>query len=90
MIDLLKFGILDRFHNAARVASSRSTCVAGIDEQRLSGRRNEERRIATIHIDDIYAQRAWGPRLCHDTRRRQRGNGKNPEKNCRSVHHQPP
>ena len=41
MIDLLKASIVNRLDNAACIASRRNTCIACIDEQRLTGRSSD-------------------------------------------------
>ena len=42
MVDLLEPGVFDRIHDAARIANRRGAGIAGIDEQRLAGRRDEQ------------------------------------------------
>ncbi len=57
MIHLPQPGVPDRVHDASRIAGGRGAGVAGVDEQRLMRRPDEQRGIAALHIDDINVQR---------------------------------
>src|SRR5580704_8184532 len=52
MIDLPQASVLDRILDAARIAGSRSAGVPGVDQQRLTGRRDEERGVTALDVDD--------------------------------------
>ena len=53
MIDLLEAGVFHGRHDSRGVSRRLRAGIAGVDEQRFARRRNEERRIAALHIDDI-------------------------------------
>ena len=55
MIDLLDAGALQRLDDAAEIAVAG---VAGVDQQRLARRPDEERRLATLGVDVIDVQRS--------------------------------
>src|SRR5438067_823687 len=52
MIDLSNAGGTRRRHDAISI-SRRADEISGIDQQRLPGRRHEQRRVATFDIDDV-------------------------------------
>jgi hypothetical protein len=56
MIDLASSRVLDRLEDAAGVARRRCPGIPGINEQRLMGRRDEQRGVATFDIDDVDVQ----------------------------------
>jgi hypothetical protein len=60
VIDLLHARVFERQHDTVGVASSG---VADIHEQRFTGRRHEQRRLAAFRVDVINLQRLWR-RLC--------------------------
>ena len=62
MIDLRETGVLDRGHDAIAVALGSRAAVTRINQHRLTGRRHEERGVATLHVDDIDVQGLAGLR----------------------------
>lgn len=80
MVDLRETGILDRGHDAIRIAHRRWSPVAGVDEQRLPGRRDEQRGVSTFHVDHVNVERACSAILCGHRSDEQRGNqSRNPD-----------
>ena len=57
MIDLLNAGVFHRIENAICVANRPRAVIAGIDQQRLARRRNDQRGVAALDIDDINVER---------------------------------
>ncbi len=53
--------VFGRVHDAPCVPRRGRSAVTGVDEHGLAGRGDEERGIATLHVDDVDVQRA--PRL---------------------------
>ena len=67
VIDLLQSGVRDRRHDATHIAVGARASVARVDQQRLARRRNEKRRVATFHVDQIDIRRASPVGDCADT-----------------------
>ena len=56
VVDLREAGILDGGHDALGVARRGRAAVARVDQQRLAGRRDEQRRVAAFDVDDVDVQ----------------------------------
>ena len=75
VIDLLNARGFQRIGDAAEIALAR---VAGIDQQRLAGWTNEERRLATLGVDVVDVQRttrALGQQAPNPRRSEKRASG---------------
>ena len=53
IIDLLQSGLFDRSHDPANIPVGVRPAVAGVDQQRLACRRDEEGRVASLYVDQI-------------------------------------
>ena len=63
VIDAAEAGILDRGHDPVRIPRRRRPAVAGVDQHRLSGRRDEQGGVAALDVDDIDLEILGGARL---------------------------
>ncbi len=57
LVDLFDASILDRSHDAVGVARCRRAAVACINQQRLAAWRHKQRRVPTLDVDEIDAER---------------------------------
>ena len=61
MVDLGEAGVLGGRHDAPGIADRRlGRDIAGVDEQRFAGRRDEERGVAALDVDHVDVQRGAG------------------------------
>jgi hypothetical protein len=63
VIDLLQSGVFDGVHDSTGIARRSCAGIAGIDEQRLKGRRYKQGGVAAFNIDDVDVESARGARL---------------------------
>jgi hypothetical protein len=79
VIDLRDASGAERIGDAPEVTFAR---IAGVDQQRLAGRADEERRLPTLGIDVVDRQRS-GSALCG---RAQHGSHRTPHRDHDSAH----
>ena len=72
MIDLFKPSIFDRRHDAAGITNGARRDIARIHEQRFPGRRDKQRRIATLDVDYIDVEHLCRLALRNSDRSRKR------------------
>ncbi len=56
VIDLFEAGSVDRGHHPIRIARRCRPAVARVDQHRLAGGRDKERRVAAFDIEDVNLQ----------------------------------
>src|SRR5262245_60408322 len=60
VVDLREAGVLRSVKDSSRIPSGGHAAVAGVDQERLTRRRHDERGVASLHVDDIDVER-FGP-----------------------------
>ena len=87
MIDLREAGVFRGVEDSSRIADGAHAAVARVDEERLTRRRYEQRRVTAFDVDDIDVQRLRAACLCQ---RHERSAYDNRDDTANSTHRHDP